>query len=520
MNIRSFMQDNGINYLLINSTNEFLVEYNMLSQNSRYKLTGFTGSTGEALVTPETIYLFVDGRYHMQADMEVDHNLVTVIKLQTGENIIEEIINKIPLNEILGVFSKKNSQKKIDELSLKRKLKLFERDPFDENMIYSSEGDIQIDTKYTGINSEDKILRISSNLSNDEAIYITDPDEVSYLFNMRNFTRQPYSAKILAKAMIMKDNAILFSGEKLKNLDDFLRNIKHDVYVDKSTINAYEYNLLGNRAIEQKTNIVKLAKAQKNKFEIEHLKSAFTRTDNAVFAIRDYIMSNDNLSEFDIAVQLAKEFKKQGALGLSFASIVAKDKNSALAHYSKCSKDEIIKDGSLILIDCGGYFEGGLATDITRVFVKGEPLELHKKIYTNVLKAFLAGYNYLKTHTQRPVTGYDIDKHVRNYFNNRDLEGFVFNHGLGHGIGVNVHENPPNLSMNEIAKAPFIEGECFTIEPGLYKQEYFGIRLENSCYYKDGNIHSFVKMPYEKKLINYDMLNDIEQEWLKEFEVI
>ena len=74
--------------------------------------------------------------------------------------------------------------------------------------------------------------------------------------------------------------------------------------------------------------------------------------------------------------------------------------------------------------------------------------------------------------------------------------------------------------MNEIAKTPLIEGECFTIEPGLYKQGYFGIRLENSCYYQDGKIHSFAKMPYEKKLINYDMLNDIEQEWLKEFEVI
>ena len=88
MNIRSFMQDNDINYLLVNSTNEFLVEYNALSQNSRYKLTGFTGSTGEALVTPETIYLFVDGRYHIQADCEVNHDIVSVVKLQTGQNII------------------------------------------------------------------------------------------------------------------------------------------------------------------------------------------------------------------------------------------------------------------------------------------------------------------------------------------------------------------------------------------------------------------------------------------------
>ena len=318
----------------------------------------------------------------------------------------------------------------------------------------------------------------------------------------------------------MKDNAILFSGEKLKSLDDFLKNVKHDVFVDKNTINAYDYKLLGDRAFEQKINHIKLAKSQKNKFEIEHLKDAFRRTDNAVLAIRDFIMNNDEISEFDIAVQLAKEFKTQGALGLSFASIVAKDENSALAHYSKCSKEEIIKDGSLILIDCGGYFEGGLATDITRVFVKGEAKQLHKKIYTNVLKAFLSGYNYLKKHTQRPVTGFDIDKYVRDFFNSKDLEGFVFNHGLGHGIGINVHEYPPNLSSNEIAKVPLIDGECFSIEPGLYKEGFFGIRLENSCYYQNGDIHSFVQMPYEKKLINYDILSNEEKVWLKEFEVI
>ena len=520
MNIRSFMQDNDINYLLVNSTNEFLVEYNALSQNSRYKLTGFTGSTGEALVTPETIYLFVDGRYHIQADCEVNHDIVSVVKLQTGQNIIDEIAARIPENEVLGVFSKKNSQNKIDKLLSKRSLRYFDNDPFDENFSANSQGDVQIDPSLTGLTADEKISLISSNLSENEAIYVTDLDEVSYLFNLRNFVIQPYSAKIQAKAIIMKDNAILFNGEKLKNLDEFLKNTKHKVYVDKNKINAYDYMLLGDRAYEMKINQIKQMKAQKNNAEIEHLKVAFKKTDNAVRAIRDYIYSNDNISEFDIAVQLAKEFKNQGALGLSFASIVAKDKNSALAHYSKCSKEEKITDGSLVLVDCGGYFEGGLATDITRVFVKGEPTAHHKKIYTNVLKAFLHAYNYPKTHLNRPINGYEIDKYVRDFFNERDLGGFIFNHGLGHGIGVNVHEYPPNLSANEIAKVPLLDGECFSIEPGLYKEGEFGVRLENSCYYHNGAIESFVKMNFEKKLINYDMLSDVERNWLEEFEVI
>ena len=110
--IKNFMVDNNLKYLLVNSTNEFLVEYNSLEENSRYKLTNFSGSTGEALVTPETIYLFVDGRYHIQADNEVNHEIVTVVKLQQGQIYLDELIKKIPEHATIGLFSKKNSQKK------------------------------------------------------------------------------------------------------------------------------------------------------------------------------------------------------------------------------------------------------------------------------------------------------------------------------------------------------------------------------------------------------------------------
>lgn len=511
--IKNFMTDNNLCYLLVNSTNEFLVEYNTLEENSRYKLTGFSGSTGEALVTPETIFLFVDGRYHIQADLEVDHEKITVVKLQQGQKYLDELLKLIPENQTLGLFAKKNSQKKVEILSNQRRVKLLDTDPLDENNYKSNNDNITLPIELTGASSDTKIAKLSQRLSPNQAFYITDLDEVSYLFNMRNFS-QIYSAKIRGKCLIFNSNATLFTGEKLLHLEEFLKTINKEVFIDKSSINAYDYNILKDKAIEMKENPVQIMKSQKNDIELEHLKNAFARTDNAVRAIREYIETNDNISEFDIAIQLAKEFKNQGALGLSFSSIVAKDENSALAHYSKSSKNEIIKDGSLILIDCGGYFEGGLATDITRVFVKGTPSDLHRKIYTMVLKAFLQAYNF-----QNPQNGYEIDKMVHEFFNSQELDGFVFNHGLGHGIGINVHEYPPNLSSGEIAKTPLKDGMCFSIEPGLYKQGYFGVRLENSCYFKDNKIHSFVKMNYEKKLINFDLLDEQEKEWLKEFEV-
>ena len=499
--IRKFMHEQNIKFLLVNSTNEYLVEYCPLQENSRYFLTGFSGSTGDVLVTPDKILLFVDGRYHIQADLEVDHNITTVIKLQTGQNFLDEMIKLIPKNEVLGIFSKKNSQKRVEYIQNNGiKIKMLDNDPLDKNIISDDLNIVNI----KGIPAEEKIKNI------DKTVFITNLEEVSYLFNLRNFSEN-YSSKIKGKAIICNGKAQL-----IDKIEDFLKSYNGEIFVDKSTINAYDFNIIGNKVRILEDSPIKLIKSIKTDEEIEHYKSAFERTDKTLKAIRNYIESNDNISEYDIAEQLEKEFKNYGAKNLSFKSIVAKDKNSALAHYSKCSKDEIIKDGSLILIDCGAYYEQGLATDITRVFVKGTPTQLQKKVYTTVLKMFLNAFHY----SSEKIIGYDIDDLARKIYSQNEIEGFVFNHGLGHGIGINVHEYPPNLSKNEMAKVEIKDGMCFTIEPGLYNEKHFGVRLENSCYMKDGKIHSFVHMNYEKKLIDYSLLTEQEKEWLKEFEVI
>lgn len=499
--IREFMKGQEIKYLLVNSTNKYLVEYAPLEENSRYFLTDFSGSTGDVLVTPENIFLFVDGRYHIQADLEVNHDVVTVVKLQTGQIFLDELVKKIPENETLGIFSKKNSQKRVEYLMEKGlNLKFFAEDPLDKNTVYDNSNIVAVE----GVSVEEKI----KDLNFDGAVLITNLEEVSYLFNLRDFSKN-YSSKICGKAVIINDRARL-----LEDIDDFVESYNGNIYVDKSTINAYDFALIGDKAKILDDSPIKLMKSVKTDDEIAHYKEAFKRTDLAVKAIRDFIENNDNISEYDIAEQLEKEFKRFGAKSLSFKSIVAKDKNSALAHYSKCSKDEVLKGGSFVLIDCGAYYEQGLATDITRVFVKGEPSELQKRVYTTVLKMFLNAYN------SSFKTGYEIDALARKIYSENEIEGFVFNHGLGHGIGVSVHEYPPNLSKNEMAKVEIKDNMCFTIEPGLYNENHFGVRLENSCYMKDGKINSFVHMNYEKKLIDFSMLNEQEKEWLKEFEVI
>ena len=509
------MADKNLDCLLVNSTNEFLVEYNSLEENSRFNLTGFSGSTGDAIVTADKIFLFVDGRYHIQADLEVNHDNITVIKLQAGEKFLEKTKELLPERSVIGVVAKKNSQYRVEEMQKIFNVMLLGIDPVEKPFELPKDEIADVDIKFTGLSFKEKLSEITMGLAENDAILLTCSEDVSYLFNKRDFSK-PFASKINAKSIVTKGNAEFFTRNKMNDFEVKLKSIKGKVFVDKKSVNAYDYSLISNPDVMEK-NPVQLIRSIKTDMELEHYKEAFRKTDLALKGIRNFINNNDNISEFDIAEKLEEEYKKFGAKSLSFKSIVAKDQNSALAHYSKSSKDEIIKDGSLVLIDSGAYYEGGLATDITRVFVKGEPSELQKKVYTAVLKTFLNAYNYP---VDAETSGYDIDKLARKIVDENEINGFVFNHGLGHGIGVSVHEYPPNLSNNELAKIKLQENMCFTIEPGLYNQAYFGVRLENSCYLKNGKINSFVKMNYEKKLIDFNMLSEQEKEWLKEFEVL
>ena len=481
-----------LDYLLVNCTNEFLVEYPLLSENARYTLTGFSGSTGDALITPNCTYLFVDGRYHTQADNEVKDG-VKVVKLEIGQNQDDEIKNLIAPNKTLGIVAKKVSQARLEKFS-GYNIRLLDSDPINNFVEKHSKNYSKAFVK--------------KNIIFEKPTYISSLEEVSYLTGLRDFS-QDCSAKIWATLFIDKDQKVLFKDKN--DCYAFLKEYDGEIIVDKNSINAYEYSLIKNPI--SKPSKIKNLMSVKSYEELEAYKSAFKQTDLALNATREYILSNDNLSEFDISKKLREEFINYGAKSLSFNSIVAIDKNSALAHYSKNSKDEILKEGSLVLIDCGAYYESGLATDITRVFVKGTPSELQKIVYTTVLKAFLHSYN------SNLDTGFEIDTLAHSILDNT-IDGFTFGHGLGHGIGINVHEAPPNLSQNKIAKTKIENNMTFTIEPGLYNPKHFGVRLENSCYKYNNKICSFTSMGYEKKLIDFNMLNEQEKKWLEDFKLL
>ena len=537
--LREFLKDNNLDCLLVNTTDEFLVEYNELCNCARYCVTGFSGSTGDVLVTKERVYQFADGRYHEQADAEVDHETTDVVKLQLGQTFLSELAAKIAPESVVGVVSNKISLNfyKALKFALNKKhckIKPLDFDPVGlfKELKPSDNGQTvkQIALSIAGVSADEKFKKLAKKLKNDEAYLDTHLENIAYFTNCRQY-KTPFSSTFKAKMLVTKQKAQIYTNEKFDTtigkhfeilpLKDFSNGLKisNKVIFNQSTINYRDFTLIKSKAQESPKDFIKEAKAIKNSAEIEHLKKNFERTDNVVNKAFMLTQTPKNLTELDLSDAVEKEYLAQGANQLSFKTILAAGANSSIIHYSHPSNNVKIKDGDFVLLDCGGHFEGGYSTDITRTFVKGKATTLQKKVYTTVMKMFLNAYHHRITPR---TTGFTLDKIARKIHVQSGLKDFNFNHGLGHGVGINVHENPPTISCGAMGKRILKENMVFTIEPGLYKAGFGGVRLENTVYLTKVNgelkIQSFSHVPFQEEAIDYSLLNEQEKKWLKDWQ--
>lgn len=537
--LRKFLKDNNLDCLLVNTTDEFLVEYNELCNCARYCVTGFSGSTGDVLVTKERVYQFADGRYHEQADAEVDHETTDIVKLQLGQTFLSELAARIAPESVVGVVSDKISLNfyKALKFALNKKhckIKPLDFDPVGlfKELKPSNNGQTvkQIDLSIAGVSADEKFKKLAKKLKNNEAYLDTHLENIAYFTNCRQY-KTPFSSTFKAKMLVRKQKAQIYTNEKFDTtigkhfeilpLKDFSNGLKNanKVIFNPSTINYRDFTLIKSKAQESPKDFIKEAKAIKNSAEIEHFKKNFERTDNVVNKAFMLTQTRKNLTELDLSDAVEKEYLAQGANQLSFKTILAAGANSSIIHYSNPSNKVKIKDGDFVLLDCGGHFEGGYSTDITRTFVKGKATALQKKVYTTVMKMFLNAYHHRITPR---TTGFTLDKIARRIHAQSGLKDFNFNHGLGHGVGINVHENPPTISCGPSGKRILKENMVFTIEPGLYKAGFGGVRLENTVYLTKVNgelkIQSFSHVPFQEEAIDYSILNEQEKKWLKDWQ--
>ena len=242
---------------------------------------------------------------------------------------------------------------------------------------------------------------------------------------------------------------------------------------------------------------------------------------NGIFTPINY--SDSRFKKKIVAVErLAKDKTKESAdyryvvdknyLYPSFDTIAGSGKNGAIVHYrAKKENCRIIRKKDIFLCDSGGQYKYG-TTDVTRTICFSKPKSNIKDIFTQVLKGHIAVAN---THLKKDNIGSKIDKRARKFLKESNLD---YSHGTGHGVGffLNVHEGPQSIS--KINKVKIKEGMILSNEPGFYKKDNFGIRIENLVFVKKVRKKIFFEnltlAPIEKELINQKLLSSSEKTYL------
>lgn len=578
------MKKNSLNVLIITSKDEFLNEYVDKSISPRIYLTGFDGTAGDLLITQEEAFLLVDGRYHTQAETQIDKNLFHVEKVGVDESGTR--INELVPDRLIKIIARLSKGKNLiigydpGQFSIKMLDYLREETnkvsnttvftPLYVPLKNSLLGDAAVSAmkpvsyiplEITGNTSSDKLKQVRENLLelNLNAFFISKTDEVSYITNLRGQDID-FNSTIKAYAFISLKDAFLFMDLKYlgcqnlqklneafevlplseleKTLHSYIERQQgrfHFGY-DPSSMTCAILDKL-NRLVTKnckmlniEDNPVKKLKAIKNDAELSYMKTCFVKADNVfnnvISQINTSIQQQKTVSEWDIKNMVSETFKNYGANRLSFESICSIGSNSAVIHYTSCSKDVVAKEGDIILIDSGGYFEGGYATDLTRTFIAGggsvKPSDKIKEIFTIVLKAAMKG---LRAEIPPDSDGIYLDKIVRSVITDK---GYDYNHGTGHGIGILVHETPPTISFAASGSVKLEENMVFSIEPGIYIEGWGGVRIENVVTLKRHNDknkahHGWLEVecltfaPIDENLINYSLLDEDEIAYLSYF---
>ncbi|OJT08305.1 hypothetical protein TRAPUB_844 [Trametes pubescens] len=512
-------------------------EYIAQCDERRAFISGFTGSAGCAIVTPEDAYLFTDGRYFLQASKQLDKNW-TLMKqglpdVPTWQDFLSKNLgthNRIGVDPTLIAASDAEGIQKSLEPEQSELVSIQEnlvdlvwadRPPRPANKVFP------LDVKYSGQSHQDKLKLVREELKKKEAkaIVVNMLDEVAWLFNLRG-SDIDFNPVFFAYALIDQEKASLFVNESQLNTsvsdhlgpevevhpyDTFFpaltrlgselqaKNNSGKVLVsDKASLAVAE--AIGKDYITVLRSPVTDLKAIKNEVEIEGFRQSHIRDGAALvryFAwLEEQLEAGKELSESQVADQLEKYRSEQGLFkGLSFPTISATGPNGAIIHYDPDPNDcAIVKKDQIYLCDSGAQFLDG-TTDVTRTFHFGTPSAEEKRAFTRVLQGHIAiDTAVFPTGTTGGLSSVGILLLVglsgkmglttgeQSYHTRPTVISYRVRHGTGHGVGhfLNVHEGPHGIGVriayNSTALKP---GMTVSNEPGYYKDGEYGIRIEN-----------------------------------------
>ena len=522
---------------VVPKNDEFFTEY---SENDRLKnISNFSGSAGYSIILKNKNYLFVDGRYTIQADKESGNNFQIV----DYHKIINcNLVKNLSLGLDPRIFTSEQIKKFFNKC---KKIKIIDKNLIDE--IYKKKSSskkpfFSLDQKIVGEDYKKKISKIKKILNKNKSdyLFITAPENVAWLLNIRGWDNPNSPIPNCHLLLDKKNNLFLISNKnkvsklikekKLKSsqiidpkdFKDLILNLNGiRVIIDIKTCSVFYENILKEKfELLKKEDPIYLLKSIKNKKEIKNMVNSHI-IDGVALTKFIYWIKNINkkkITEF-YAQNKLEYFRKKNKEYLypSFNTIAGTAGNGAIVHYKATKKNtKKINKKDIFLCDSGGQYKYG-TTDVTRTICFSKPKKNIKDIFTRVLKGHIAVVN---SELNKNTTGKILDVKARKFLKEINLD---YGHGTGHGVGffLNVHEGPQAIS--KFNKIKIREGMILSNEPGYYKKNEFGIRIENLMYVKKNKnklyFENLTLAPIDNDLINFNLLTNNEKNYLLKYNI-
>jgi Xaa-Pro aminopeptidase len=547
---------------LVPSSDAHLNEYVSAYQRRRQAMSGFSGSAGDLLITPCGSHLFVDSRYHLQAEQEVDTARFRVHKFgAAGEYTLVEWLGEMekqqgpvrigfdPFVVSMGAYASYARALHHAESVLVPITPNLVDAVWDDQPAPPAQPIYVLPHAVTGRTAAEKLadLRTHMQAAGADILILTKLDEIAWVTNARG-SDVAYNPVFEAYLVIGQDQATCFTRvspdhEVQQALAPHVTFQAYETYAEAVRQMCAAPGLtvwldagattMGTRllvpdgcGVIERRNPVVLAKATKNDTEIASSRNAHYHA--AAAKIRSLarldrmVAAGQQVSELAYAEMLHEEYaSEEGFYDLSFTTIAAAGPNGAIVHYSDASPDVFLRNGELFLVDSGAQVLGG-TTDDTRTVSIGTPTARQIQLYTLVLRCHIRLAQQI---FPEGTGGTALDAVTRSLLWN---EGLDYGHGTGHGVGafLNVHEGPQRLATRG-SDEPLLPGMIISNEPGYYEEGWGGIRIENLYVvapHDDLPPHPSGKrwlrfepltlIPFDKRLIALDHLSADERAWL------
>ncbi len=549
--LREVMAAEGLDAFLVPRADVHQGEYVADSDARLRWLTGFSGSAGVAVVTPDQAAVFVDGRYRVQARAELDPNHFTPVDFPATRPS-GWLAGALSGGARVGFDPWLHTHREIADLreSLNEKgIALVAVDNLVDRIWADRPappvGRARLhDDALAGQSAAEKRAAIAGLLrdARQDVAVITLPDSLSWLLNIRG-SDLPRNPVVQGFALIDADAAVQVFADPAK-FDDGLREklgaevtivppegfvaalgaLNGTVRINPASVPERVYGILVEAGCEiaLADDPIRLPKARKNEAEIAGMRAAHL-TDGAVMA--QFLAWLDGvapggLTEIDIATRLEGMRVAAGILDISFDTISGVGPHAALPHYRVTEASNMpLTQGQVLLVDSGGQYVNG-TTDITRTIAVGDVGDEARIAFTRVLQGMIA---MSRLRFPKGLAGRHIDAVARAPLWSAGLD---YDHGTGHGVGAAlcVHEGPAGLSRT--SEVPLEAGMILSNEPGYYREGAFGIRIENLLVVvpaesPDGRdmlgFETLTFTPIDRRMIVTGMLSPAERGWLDDY---